>query len=108
MITFHDVTIPRHQRGPMAAYLAAPAQARKAPAIVVIHEIFGLNDNIRSIARRFAEEGVVAVAVDLFSGGIRPLCVLRVMGGLMLRPLNNSGLEDLRAAIGWMKARSEI
>jgi len=42
-------------------YLARPAGDRSFPAVVVIHEAFGLNDDIRSIARRFAEEGYVAL-----------------------------------------------
>src|SRR5262249_26122296 len=98
----------RRDRSPMEAYFAQPNTAQAAPAVIVIHEIFGLNDNIRSIARRFAEQSYVALAVDLFSGGLRPLCLLRVMGGLMLSPLNNSGVEDLRGAIGWLKGRPEV
>ena len=77
-------------------------------AVVVIHEVFGLNDHIRRVASRFADEGYAALAVDLFSGGNRSLCLLRVMGGLMLRPLDNSGLRDLRASIDWLGQRPEV
>jgi len=50
------------------AFLAEPPRApRSAPAIVVIHEWWGLNDHIKDIARRFAAEGYVAFAPDLYS-----------------------------------------
>ena len=91
----------------MSAYFVAPPRA-PAPAVVVIHEIFGLNDNIRHVATRFAEQGYAALAVDLFSGGNRRLCLLRVMGGMMLRPLHNSGLTDLRTSIEWLKKQPEV
>ncbi len=47
------------------------------PAIVIIHEAFGLNDNIRDIAQRLANEGYVALAVDLFAGCNRAVHMFR-------------------------------
>ena len=52
----------------LEAYLAQPGGAGLFPGVVVIHEAYGLNDNIRDIARRFADEGYAALAVDLFAG----------------------------------------
>lgn len=48
------------------AYLAKPDGEVKG-AIIVIHEIWGLNDNTKSIADRFANEGYLALAPDLLS-----------------------------------------
>lgn len=48
-------------------YLAKPADNGKYPAIIIVHEIWGLEDNIKSIARRWAEEGYVAFAPHLFA-----------------------------------------
>jgi carboxymethylenebutenolidase len=42
--------------------------SRKAPAVVVIHEIFGLSDWVRSVADQLAEAGYIAIAPDLVSG----------------------------------------
>ncbi len=106
-----DVEIPRGGRGraPLTAFLARPDGDGSRPAVIIIHELFGLNDNIRDIARRFADEGYVALAVDLFSGGgNRKLCILRVMSALALRPLRNKGLSDLRRSIGWLQERPEV
>lgn len=50
-------------------YLARPEDADAgAPALIVIHEWWGLNDNIRQAAQRLAGEGYVALAVDLYDG----------------------------------------
>ncbi len=46
---------------------AVPAATGDSPGIVVIHEIFGLNDHIRDVARRLAKVGYRALAPDLAS-----------------------------------------
>lgn len=52
-------------------YLARPAGAAKpGPAIVMVHEWWGINDNIKSMADRFAGEGYTVLAVDLFDGKV--------------------------------------
>ncbi|MGH8279091.1 MAG: dienelactone hydrolase family protein [Gammaproteobacteria bacterium] len=54
---------------PVRGYLAEPANATGAlPGIIVIHEWWGLNDNIRSMADQLAGEGYAALAVDLYHG----------------------------------------
>ena len=49
-------------------YLAAPPNGGKGPGIVVIQEWWGLVDHIRDVADRFANEGFVALAPDLYHG----------------------------------------
>ncbi len=49
------------------AYLAQPATAGVYPGILVCHENRGLNPHIEDVARRFAKNGYVALAVDLLS-----------------------------------------
>jgi carboxymethylenebutenolidase len=52
---------------PVQGFRSRPKNAKKnAPAIVVVHEWWGLNDNIRAATERLAGEGYVALAVDLF------------------------------------------
>jgi len=50
---------------PFSAYMAAPAQG-SGPGIVLLQEIFGINDYMKSMADRFAEEGYVVLVPDLF------------------------------------------
>lgn len=51
----------------LSGYLSKPKAKGKHPAILVIHENRGLNDHTRDVARRFAAEGYVALAVDALS-----------------------------------------
>jgi carboxymethylenebutenolidase len=54
---------------PVTGYLARPKDhAGPLPGLIVIHEWWGLNDNIRAMTRRLAGEGYVALAVDLYGG----------------------------------------
>jgi carboxymethylenebutenolidase len=89
---------------PLDAYRVAPDGAGPFPGVVIIHEIFGLNENIRDIARRFASEGYVALAVDLFSGGNRALCLLRIFQGMLVRPLHNGVVRQLQMALDAIQA----
>ncbi|PLX36302.1 MAG: dienelactone hydrolase [Hyphomicrobiales bacterium] len=51
------------------ASLAMPAKT-PAPAVVLIHEWWGLNDQIKAVAAEYAKQGYVALAVDLYGGGV--------------------------------------
>src|SRR5580658_5585618 len=53
------------QNGTFAAYIARP-KISPAPAIVVLQELFGVNDDIRKTCDELAEQGFTAVAPDLF------------------------------------------
>lgn len=70
-------------------------------AVIVLHELFGLTDDIRRIAGVFAANGYFAVAPDLFAErGPAPLCVVRV-----LRDLAKGGaqsLEHIEAVRAWI------
>ena len=48
--------------------LAEPAGTGKAPALVLIQEYWGINDHIRSLADRLAQEGFLVIAPDLYHG----------------------------------------
>jgi len=61
--------------GSLQGHLAVPDGDGRRPGVVVLHEAFGLNDDIRQIAGRFAAEGYVALAPDLFSWGATPRCL---------------------------------
>ena len=83
-------------------YLARPEGAGPHPGVVVIHETYGLNDNIKDIARRFAEAGYVALAVDLFAHRNRAVCMARYMGGMLRGSVNRYGVDDLKAALTYL------
>ncbi|MGH9625560.1 MAG: dienelactone hydrolase family protein, partial [Bryobacteraceae bacterium] len=51
----------------LPAYEALPAQGGPFPVVLVVQEIFGVNDHIKDICRRLANEGYFAIALDLFA-----------------------------------------
>jgi len=55
-----------------SAYLALPPELGegKAPTVVLIHEWWGLNDQIKAVAAELAELGFIALAVDLYGGKV--------------------------------------
>lgn len=55
--------------GPVSAALALP-DAKEAPAVMLIHEWWGLNDQIKSVAAELANMGYIALAVDLYGGKV--------------------------------------
>ena len=67
-----SVTLARAGAGAMDGYFVRDSDEAR-PAVLVIHEIWGMNDQIRSVAQRFAGEGNAALAVDLFSHSNRAL-----------------------------------
>jgi carboxymethylenebutenolidase len=58
----------QHDHRVVHAFIVYPEIKEKAPAVLVIHEIFGLTDWARSVADRLAAEGYIAIAPDLLSG----------------------------------------
>ena len=51
----------------MTTYVATPKPEGTYPAIIVVHEAWGLNEQIKGVANRYAQQGFVAVAPHLFS-----------------------------------------
>ena len=93
----------------MPAYLAVPdrADAARVPGLIVLHEIFGLNDDIRRIADRFAREGYAALAPDLYAGqGMRPFCILRTF--LTLGRGEGPAFEAIERARAFLCERDEV
>jgi carboxymethylenebutenolidase len=69
-VNFHWSTlhVPREDGADehMDAYFAFPAEGGPYPGIVLFQEIFGVNDHIREVCRRIAEQGYVVVAPDIY------------------------------------------
>lgn len=50
----------------ISAYLAQPDSSEELPAVIVVQEIFGVNDHIQDITRRIAREGYIAIAPAIY------------------------------------------
>lgn len=62
-----DIAVPGGKT-PLKSYIVYPERKGKAPVVIVIQEIFGLTDWIRSVADQLAADGFIAIAPDLLSG----------------------------------------
>ncbi len=89
-------------------YLALPEGDGPHPAVVVIHEAYGLNDSIKDVTRRLADAGYAALAVDLFADRVRAVCMARYMGGMLLGSVNRYGVDDLKHALTFLAKRPEV
>jgi carboxymethylenebutenolidase len=87
---------------PVQAYTVRPMRAGLYPGVVVIHEWWGLNSQIKGVADRAAEVGYVAIAPDLYRGK------LGTDAGLaheLMRGLNeNYAVDVIKSAVGWLRA----
>jgi carboxymethylenebutenolidase len=89
------------------AELSVP-DSMPAPGVVVIHEILGLNDDMRRIVARFASHGYVALAPDFLAGlGPRPVCMVRLLRGIA-EGREGAPFRRLHAARQWLGGRAEI
>ena len=62
------VTIPAGAGDSVRAWVVYPARSDRAPVVLVVHEIFGTSNWIRSVADQLAAEGFIAIAPDLLTG----------------------------------------
>jgi carboxymethylenebutenolidase len=89
-------------------YLALTQGTGPHPAVVVIHEAAGLTEHIKETCRRLADSGYVALAVDLFAGRNRAICMARYMGGMLLGSVNRYGIDDLRSSLTFLAKQPEV
>jgi carboxymethylenebutenolidase len=89
-------------------YLALPDGNGPHPGVVVIHEAFGLNENIKDITRRFADSGYAALAVDLFTDRNRALCMARYMADMFMGSVDRAGTSDLKGGLTYLGALPEV
>jgi len=61
------ITIKCPDGAELINYIATPKKEGKQPAIIIVHEAWGLNQQIKGVANRFAEQGFLSIAPHLFS-----------------------------------------
>jgi carboxymethylenebutenolidase len=104
-------TIVQYQSGTVAmkAFVAAPRTKEKRPAIIVVQEWWGLSDHMKDIARRYAAEGYVAIAPDLYSRLGHALTTDAGEAGKLMNTLKQEdGLTDLNATVAYVKSVPEV
>jgi len=96
------ITFSRPDGKQLQGYLAKPAKAEGAPAIVVIQEWWGLNDQIRGVADRLALAGYIALVPDLYRGKstVEQEEAHHLMSGL---DFGDAATQDVRGAVQYLK-----
>ncbi len=93
----------------MKAFVAAPNTKERRPAVIIIQEWWGLTDHIKDIARRYAAEGYVAIAPDLYSRLGHALTTDAGEAGKLMNTLKQEdGLNDLNATVAYLKSAPEV
>src|SRR5882724_13425890 len=82
--------------GPTSAYVARPQEDANA-AVILIQEYWGINDHIRDLAGRYAKEGYLCVAPDLYRG--RVAADAKEASAMMQALPIEDGLEIIRKAM---------
>ncbi|MET9261893.1 dienelactone hydrolase family protein [Amycolatopsis sp. NPDC004079] len=90
-----DIQIPVAD-GEIGGYLAVPDGDGPFPAVVLIHDVFGLNQDAREITDRYAAAGYLALSPDLYSRGGMVRCVKRTFQDLFAR--EGRAFADIEAA----------
>lgn len=88
------------------ALIARPKNAAEAPAVIIIHEWWGLNAHIEDIAQRYAHEGFIAVAVDLYDGVTTKDA--KEASNLMAALKPEQGIESLKTVLDGLRAMPEV
>jgi carboxymethylenebutenolidase len=88
----------------LAAYFAKPAGRTDCPTIHVVQEIFGVHEYIKDTCRRFAKEGYLAIAVELFQRQGDPKSISNIpeiVSNIVSKVPDAQVMADLDAATAW-------
>lgn len=92
----------------LSGYLALPLKGTDHPAILLVHEWWGLNDDIKRKADEFAERGYVALAVDMYGGkSTTDPAVARKLAGAVRADMDPA-FANLKAAIAFLKKQEHV
>ena len=103
LVTYHD------QEGIQAnGYLSIPKNSKQSPALILIHEWWGLNEDIIAKTKKYSELGYVALAVDLYGGKNtdKPQEAMILARGV--RSNMSNAFDNLSSAISFLKNHQNV
>ena len=107
ILRFTNLTIPGGNGHPdVRAYVVKPQGSGPFPAVIIIHEFFGLNESILGKAQGLAEEGYLVIAPDTFRGSTTswiPRAILQVISTPPER-IN----ADLDTVYAWLETQPDV
>lgn len=108
MVVQIDVSFPCDDGHAMGGVLTLPEanDGRPRPALLLIYEILGMNDEMKRVARELAKEGYIVLIPDHFDRSSKALCIARAVRAISQQ--KGQPLDDLEAARRWLAARPEV
>lgn len=98
------ISVPTPSGGTAMGVIAMPDKL-PAPTVVLIHEWWGLNDQIKSVAAEFAKQGYIAVAMDMYGG---QYASDREGAMKLMKSMDpKAGTEQLVTMIDWLKSHKD-
>ncbi|MFN7991422.1 MAG: dienelactone hydrolase family protein [Candidatus Micrarchaeia archaeon] len=92
--------------GTTKGFLAKPDDRAEHPGIVMMHEWWGLNGNIKDMARALASEGYVVLAVDLYDGKV---ATTPAGAAALVSSVNQTRLlENMKAALAYLRQKQGV
>ncbi|HXW10987.1 MAG TPA: dienelactone hydrolase family protein [Steroidobacteraceae bacterium] len=102
-LTAGEVRIPVKD-GEIPGYRAMPAKGENFPVVLVVQEIFGVHEHIRDLCRRFAKQGYLAVAPELYArqGDVSKITDWKqIISEVVAKVPDEQVMADLDATVAW-------
>ncbi len=94
--------------GTATGFLAKPKKEGVYPVVIMIHEWWGLNDNIKEMARSLAAEGYVVLAVDLFEGKVAKDANEAREFTTKVRNNQQQAIQNMKSAVQFLKNQNNV
>jgi carboxymethylenebutenolidase len=101
-VTAGDIQIPVGD-GEIPAYHALPEDGKSLPVVLVVQEIFGVHEHIKDVCRRFAKQGYLAIAPELYArqGDVSKLTDFNEIRAIVSKVPDAQVMSDLDAAVAY-------
>ena len=102
-LTAGEVRIPVKD-GEIPGYRAMPAKGENFPVVLVVQEIFGVHEHIRDVCRRFAKQGYLAVAPEMYArqGDVSKISDWKqIISDVVAKVPDEQVMADLDATVAW-------
>src|ERR1700679_1101330 len=92
--------------GTISGFLASPDKPGRYPGLVVVHEWWGLTDWLKEQTQKLADQGYIALAVDMYRGQVTddPEVAHELMRGLP----EDRAISDLKAGFAYLASRKDV
>lgn len=95
----------------VSGYVSVPdtaSQSNKQPGIILIHEWWGLNEDIKQMADDYANEGYVALAVDMYGADPTSSSTIAQQRSQQVRENMDAAMSNLQAAVDYLEGRADV